>query len=58
MERIYPINYRAYELAKRALWFDVFRDELNALHGAGFVHRNIRRPSGLDGQYFDNVLLT
>lgn len=58
MERIYPIDYRAYELEKRERWFDVFRDELNVLHGAGFVHRDIRRPSGLEGQYFDNVLLT
>lgn len=31
---------------------------MSALHTAGFVHRDIRRPSGLDGQYFDNVLLT
>ncbi len=58
MERIYPIDYRAYEFEKRELWFEVFKDELNALHKAGFVHRDIKRPSGLDGQYFDNVLLT
>jgi serine/threonine protein kinase len=58
MERIYPIDYRAYELEKRELWYDVFADELTALHKAGFVHRDIRRPSGLEGQYFDNVLLT
>lgn len=58
MERIYPIDFRAYEIEKRELWFDVFEDELTALHNAGFVHRDIRRPSGLDGLYFDNVLLT
>ena len=28
------------------------------LHKAGFVHRDIKRPSGLNGEYFDNVLLT
>jgi serine/threonine protein kinase len=58
MERIYPIDFRAYEIEKRELWFDVFEDELTALHRAGFVHRDIRRPSGLDGLYFDNLLLT
>lgn len=58
MERIYPIDYRAYEVEKRKLWCDVFEDKLKALHQAGFVHRHIRRPSGLNGQYFDNVLLT
>ncbi len=58
MERIYPIDYRAYEVEKRELWLDVFEDELKALHAAGFVHHDIRRPSGLNGLYFDNVLLT
>lgn len=58
MERLYPIDYRAYEVEKRELWCDVFEDELRQLHNAGFVHRDIRRPSGLNGQYFDNVLLT
>lgn len=58
MERIYPIDYRAFEVEKRELWCDVFEDELRQLHEAGFVHRDIRRPSGLDGFYFDNVLLT
>ncbi len=29
MERIYPVDYRAYEVEKRALWLDVFFDELN-----------------------------
>jgi serine/threonine protein kinase len=58
MERLYPIDYRAYEVEKRELWCDVFENELSQLHAAGFVHRDIRRPSGLNGQYFDNVLLT
>ncbi len=58
MERIYAIDFRAYEVEKRELWCDVFEDELSQLHKAGFVHRDIRRPSGLRGFYFDNVLLT
>ena len=58
MERLYPIDYRAYETEKRELWLNVFEDELSELHKAGFVHRDIRRPSTLDGFYFDNILLT
>ena len=58
MERIYAIDFRAYEVEKRELWCDVFEDELSQLHKAGFVHRDIRRPSGLNGLHFDNVLLT
>jgi serine/threonine protein kinase len=58
MERIYPVDYRAHEVEKRALWWEVFEDELKALHAAGFVHRDIKRPSNLTGLAFDNVLLT
>lgn len=58
MERIKPIDYRAYEVEIRELWFDVFFDEIKALHNAGFVHRDLKRPSNLTGQAFDNVLLT
>ena len=58
MERIYPVDYRAYEIEKRELWADVFFDEMKQLHKAGFVHRDIGRPSDIGGQAFDNVLLT
>ncbi|MBC7889225.1 MAG: hypothetical protein H7Z13_15215 [Ferruginibacter sp.] len=58
MERIYPIDYRAYETEKRELWLAVFLDEMHQLHQAGFVHRDIRRPSDITGQPFDNILLT
>ncbi|GAB3498198.1 hypothetical protein GCM10027341_19450 [Spirosoma knui] len=58
MERIRPIDYRAYEIERRELWYDVFADELQQLHQAGFVHRDLRRPSDLDGLAFDNILLT
>ena len=58
MERIYAIDYRAHEIEKRELWLNVFLDEMHQLHKAGFVHRDIRRPSDIIGQPFDNILLT
>ncbi len=58
MERIYPIDYRAYEVERRELWWEVFEHELQQLHNAGFVHRDIKRPSNLSGLAFDNILLT
>ncbi len=58
MERLYPLDFRGLEVEKRELLFEVFEDELETLHRAGFAHRDLRRPSGLDGQYFDNILLT
>ncbi len=58
MERIYPIDFRAYEVERRELWFEVFMDEITRLHQAGFVHRDIKRPSNLTGLAFDNILLT
>ena len=58
MERLRPLDFRSHEVRIRALWLDVFEDELRALHSAGFVHRDIRRPSGIGGLAFDNILLT
>ncbi|QKG52087.1 hypothetical protein [Hymenobacter sp. BRD67] len=58
MERIYPLDFRAYEVEMREIWFDVFTDELLALHTAGFVHHDLQRPSNLPGERFDNILLT
>lgn len=57
MERIHPIDFRAYEVEIRELWISVFEDELKALHAAGFVHRDLLRPSGIGGLAFDNILL-
>jgi serine/threonine protein kinase len=58
MERLKPLDYRAYEVEIRALWWSVFEDELLALHKAGFVHRDLKRPSDIGGLAFDNILLT
>jgi serine/threonine protein kinase len=40
------------------LFFDVFESELEQLHKAGFVHRDLRRPSDMPGLTFDNIFLT
>jgi serine/threonine protein kinase len=58
MERHYPMDFRAYEYGKRELWFEVFEREIRQLHAAGFAHRDIRRPSNIVGEPYDNVLLT
>lgn len=58
MERIYPIDFRAYEVERRELWLSVFMDEIAQLHNRGFVHRDIKRPSDIAGLPFDNILLT
>jgi serine/threonine protein kinase len=58
MERLYPMDFRAYEQEKRELWLSVMGDELEQLHQAGFVHRDIRRPSDMPGMTFDNIFLT
>jgi len=58
MERLYPLDFRAYETERRLLWLDVFEDELRQLHLAGFVHRDLKRPSDMPGETFDNIFLT
>lgn len=44
MERLYPMDFRAYEHERRLLWLDVLEDKLRQLHHAGFVHRDLCRP--------------
>jgi serine/threonine protein kinase len=58
MERLYPLDYRGYEVEKRELMFEVFEDELKELHSAGFAHHDIKRPSTEKGEAYDNVFLT
>lgn len=58
MERLYPIDFRAFEFERRQLIFEVFEDELTQLYKQGFVHRDIRRPSDMPGFSFDNIFLT
>ena len=47
MERLSPFDFRADEYEKRELLLDVLEDELVQLHQAGFVHRDLRRPSDM-----------
>ncbi len=47
MERLKPLDFRAYEVEIRTLWYDVFHKELTALHRAGFVHRDLNSPSNI-----------
>ena len=58
MERLYPMDFRAFEFERRELLMDVFEDELTQLHKAGFVHRDLQRPSNMPGLTFDNIFLT
>jgi len=58
MERLFPLDFRAFEYEKRQLIFEVFENELRQLHAQGFVHRDIRRPSDMPGFSFDNIFLT
>lgn len=58
MERLYPLDFWAYEHEKRLLWMDVFEDEMAQLHKAGFVHRGLQRPSNMPGMAYDNIFLT
>ncbi len=58
MERLYPVDFRAYEVEMREIWFDVFTESVHELHRAGFVHRDLQRPENLPGDRYDNILLT
>ena len=57
MERLYPIDFRTYEVEMREIWCDLFGEQLAELHTAGFVHRDLKRPAGLPGLPYDNILL-
>lgn len=58
MERLYPIDFRAFEFERRQLIFEVFEEKLRQLHQHGFVHRDIRRPSDMPRFSLDNIFLT
>jgi len=58
MERLYPIDFRSMEVEKREVIFSVFENEIRQLHHSGFIHRDLKRPSNISGETFDNIFLT
>lgn len=58
MERLYPLDFRTHEVEMREIWCDLFAEQLAELHAAGFVHHDLKRPAGLPGLPYDNILLT
>jgi len=58
MERLYPIDFRSMEVEKREVIFSVFENEIRQLHHSGFIHRDLKRPSNISGEPFDNIFLT
>ncbi len=58
MERLHIVEPRTFEVEMRDAMYSVFMDKLKDLHNGGFVHRDIKRPSGFGGRPFDNVVYT
>lgn len=58
MERLKPMDFRSIEVRIREMFLEVFEEELDQLHQAGIVHRDLRRPSNIGGHNYDNILLT
>jgi serine/threonine protein kinase len=58
MERLKLLDFRTAEREIRQLWLEVFEYKLLHLHKAGFVHRDLQRPSNVGGEKYDNIILT
>jgi serine/threonine protein kinase len=58
MERLHLLDFRTAEREIRQLWLEVFEYQLLQLHKAGFVHRDLQRPSNVGGEKYDNIILT
>lgn len=58
MERLKLLDFRTAEREIRQLWLEVFKYKLLQLHKAGFVHRDLQRPSNVGGEKYDNIILT
>lgn len=58
MERLYPLDFRAYELEKRELLAEAFEFELKQLHEAGWLHGNLYQPGNTPGASFNHIFLT
>src|SRR5690606_8437614 len=58
MERLNIFEPRSFEVEVRETMYSVFMDKLIELHKNGFVHRDLKRPSGYGGRPFDNIVVT
>ncbi len=58
MERLEVLDYRTFEIEIREAMFMELEKKLTELHSNGFVHRDIQRPSGFNGEPYDNIILT
>ncbi len=58
LERLRPLDFRAVEVERRSAYLEVFTDELEELHAAGFVHGHLQREAGFGSGEWDNILLT
>ncbi len=58
MERLEVLDFRTFEIEIRETMFKQLEDKLNELHENGFVHRDIKMPSGFNGEPYDNIILT
>jgi|SRR5690554_2726803 len=58
MERLNIFEPRSFEVEVRETMYSVFMDKLIELHKNGFVHRDLKRPSGYGGRPFDNIVFT
>lgn len=58
MERLEVLDCRTFEIEIRENMFKELEKKLRELHANGFVHRDIKRPSGINGEPYDNIILT
>lgn len=58
MERLEVLDFRTFEIEIRETMFKHLEDKIKELHESGFVHRDIERPSGFNGEPYDNIILT
>jgi hypothetical protein len=58
LERLRSLDFRSAEVERRSAYLDVFVDELEELHTAGFIHGHVRREPGFTSEPWDNIILT
>ncbi|HIP13604.1 MAG TPA: hypothetical protein EYG73_12925 [Arcobacter sp.] len=58
MERVFSLEFRAYEYSKKLEFFNKFQESMNELHQYGFVFRDIMTTYFGGGREFPNIILT